>query len=320
MSNFKYVFSVVIPTYNRAEILRKTLDCIENQETTFDFEVIVVDDCSTVPLLNLGFGKGKRKSWKLLRNERNQGRAATRNRGIRESRGEYILMIDDDVWVSSGLLQAHYQAQKRIGGGVVIGAVPPAKETDDTVWNRYIKKRFERIHFRLQDSNLDYGLFLTGNVSIPAGLIKDFAGFDERFKDYSFEDTEMGYRLYKAGVKFSHAPEAVGYHMFSEDLDSLCRKAYQMGRSSYIFMEMHPEESHAIQHHSITQGPWSGADALKNIIKVIIFNRPAVVILKQITLVAALLKLEKLVFAIMPWVELQHMSQGANEKRTANRS
>jgi glycosyltransferase involved in cell wall biosynthesis len=314
------IFSIVIPTFNRPDILKKTLDCLEKQDCSFSYEVIVVDDCSAIPLHELGFGEGKRANWKLLRNEENLGRAATRNRGIRESRGEYILMIDDDIWASPGLLQAHYQTQKRISGGVVIGAIPPAKEVDDIVWNRYIKRRFDRIHFRLQDVDLDYGLFLTGNVSTPTGVIKDLAGFDERFKDYSFEDTDMGYRLHKAGVRFSHAPEAIGYHMFSENLESLCQKAYQMGRSSYIFVKMHPNESRAIQYHSITIGPWNGREALKNIIRIMIFNKFARAILKDITFVAASLKLETLVFAVMPWVELQHIAQGANEDKSARRS
>jgi GT2 family glycosyltransferase len=314
------IFSIVIPTFNRPHILTNTLDCLEKQEASFPYEIIVVDDYSPNPLPDLGFGKGKRSNWKLIRNEENLGRATTRNRGIRESRGEYILMIDDDIWASPGLLQAHYEMQERIGGGVVIGAVPPARETDDSVWNKYVKKRFERIHFRLQDLHLAYGLFLTGNVSIPARLVKDLAGFDERFKNYSFEDTDMGYRLHKAGVRFSHAPEAVGYHMFSENLESLCQKAYQMGRSSYVFVKMHPEESHAIQYHSITIAPWSGRGALKNILKIIIFNRFAKAILKDVTFVAASLKLEPLVFGIMPWVELQHMAQGANDEKSAHRS
>lgn len=314
------IFSIVIPTFNRPHILTNTLDCLEKQEASFPYEVIVVDDSSTIPLPDLGFGKGKRSNWKLLRNETNLGRAATRNRGIRESRGEYILMIDDDIWASPSLLQVHYQTQKRIGGGAVIGAVPPAREIDDIVWNRYIKRRFERIHFRLQDLHLDYGLFLTGNASIPAGLIKDLTGFDERFKDYSFEDTDMGYRLHKAGVRFLHVPEAVGYHMFSEDLESLCQKAYQMGRSSYIFVNMHPNESHAIQYHSIAIGPWNGKGALKNVLKIIIFSGPVKAILKHITFAAAFLKFETLVFAFMPWLELQHMAQGANDQRSSHRS
>ncbi len=88
----KPTFSIIIPTFNRHEILERTLDCLESQKTFLSYEVIVVDDCSTMPLPDLGFGKGGRANWKFLRNERNLGRAGTRNRGIREAKGEYVLM------------------------------------------------------------------------------------------------------------------------------------------------------------------------------------------------------------------------------------
>ncbi len=131
------LFSVVIPSYNRPGILAKTLDCIETQNTFFEYEVIVIDDRSTIPLPALGFGEGRRANWRLLRNEKNLGRAATRNRGIRESRGEYILMIDDDIWASPGLLQAHYEAQKRIGDGVVVGSTPISDKAPMDIWNQF---------------------------------------------------------------------------------------------------------------------------------------------------------------------------------------
>lgn len=313
------LFSVVVPTYNRPEILSKTLDCLETQNASFEYEVIVVDDGSTMPVPELGFGKGKRTNWKLLRNERNMGRAATRNRGIRESKGEYILMLDDDIWATPSLLQAHYDAQQRISGGVVVGVVPPAQEVNDTIWHRYIKRRFERIHKRLQTTQLDYGLFLTGNVSVPAKLLKDLGGFNETFKDYSFEDTEMGYRMYKKGVRFYHATNAIGYHFFNENLNSLCRKAYQMGRSAHTFVELHPDELRAVQYHSITLGAWRGKEAVKNLIKMMFFNKTSHFILKTITLLAETLKLEGLVFVALPWVEMQSMAKGVKDAVRADR-
>jgi GT2 family glycosyltransferase len=54
------IFSIVIPTFDRPEILKKTLDCLEKQGASLAYEVIVVDDYSTTPFPDLGFGKGKR--------------------------------------------------------------------------------------------------------------------------------------------------------------------------------------------------------------------------------------------------------------------
>jgi hypothetical protein len=54
------LFSVVIPTHSRPGILAKTLDCLEKQNTSIAYEVIVVDDRSTIALPDLGFAKGRR--------------------------------------------------------------------------------------------------------------------------------------------------------------------------------------------------------------------------------------------------------------------
>lgn len=317
------LFSIVIPTHNRPFILTKTLDCIERQEVNFKFEAIIIDDGSTVTLPDLGFGKGKRANWKLLRNEKNMGRAATRNRGIGESRGDYILMIDDDIWASPGLLQAHYQAQQRIGGGVVIGAVPPASDVSDTVWHRYLAKRYERIHKRLGETKLDYGyygLFFTGNVSLPLSLLRAVGAFEETFKDYSFEDTELGFRLHKAGMKFCYAPSAVGYHMFDENLSSLCNKSFQLGFSAYIFVKLHPEEARNIQYHSMICGPWQGINIIKNLFKVLLFNIISIKTLILFAKVGEIIKQDFLVFSILPWVELANSARGAQKARLTDKT
>lgn len=307
------LFSIVIPTHNRPDILVKTLDCLEKQETSLTYELIVVDDCSTVHLPDLGFGKGKRANWKLLRNEKNLGRAATRNRGLREAKGEYILMIDDDIWASPGLLQAHYEAQKRIGGGVVIGAVPPATEVANTVWHRYLTKRYGRIHERLQGKNLNYGFFFTGNVSLPSRFLSQTGDFNEAFSEYSYEDTELGYRLQKTGALFYYASDAVGYHLFNETLDTICKKAYQLGRSASIFVRLHPGEARSIQYHSITMGPWRGRSLIKNIIKLLLMSRPFLKMLEYVIRVGALLKIDLIIIEALPWLEFGLSTKGAME-------
>jgi GT2 family glycosyltransferase len=237
------VFSIVIPTYNRPQILAKTLDCLEEQAVDFEYEVIVVDDGSTIPLPDLGFGKGKRSNWKLLRNERNMGRAATRNRGIRESKGEYILMIDDDIWATPGLLQAHYEAQKKIGVGVVVGSMLIPKEVKNDVWNNYYRTWILNLHEQMEKHKdaLPYHFFFTGNLSIPKILIEKVGLFDETFKAYSCEDTELGYRLSKANVRMVYESKACAQHFNQETLDSILRKREQWGQSALVLVRKHPE-------------------------------------------------------------------------------
>ncbi len=235
--------SIIIPTYNRPQILQRTLDCLEKQSAAFPHEVIVVDDCSNAPLPDLGFGKGKRANWKLLRNEKNLGRAATRNRGIRESRGEYILMIDDDIWASPRLLQAHYEAQKRIGGGVIIGNMLISDTVINDIWNNYYRSWILNLHeqMKIQKDGLPYNFFFTGNVSIPKSVLEKVGLFDETFKSYSSEDTELGYRLSKAKIKMVYESEACAEHFNQETLDSILRKRELWGQSALVLARKHPE-------------------------------------------------------------------------------
>jgi glycosyltransferase involved in cell wall biosynthesis len=88
--------SVIIPTYNRAAKVRKTIESVLAQTIT-DHEVIVIDDGSsdgTGQLLRESFGDQIRYYAQV-----NQGVSAARNRGIAEARGEWLAFLDsDDIW------------------------------------------------------------------------------------------------------------------------------------------------------------------------------------------------------------------------------
>jgi len=87
--------SVVIPTYNRADLISETIDSVINQ-TYRNYEIIVVDDGSTddTPAILGRYGKHIR----VIRQE-NQGEGEARNTGIRAAQGEYVAFLDsDDLW------------------------------------------------------------------------------------------------------------------------------------------------------------------------------------------------------------------------------
>lgn len=239
----KPLFSVIVPTYNRPATLQRTLECLEAQDCGFNFEVIVVDDYPVNVLPELGFGQDRRQHWKLIRNGRNLGRAATRNVGIRAARGEYILFLDDDIWAEPQLLQAHFDNQQEIGGGVVVGAVPISDEVPHDVWNDHYRRWVASLHRRMEGikDDLTYHYFFTGNVSLLRSTIEAAGLFDEGFKGYSCEDTELGYRLKKSGVKMVHQPAAVGWHYNTETLDSILNKKKHWGGSAGYFVQKHPE-------------------------------------------------------------------------------
>ncbi len=91
--------SVVIPTYNRANVITRSILSAANQETIDDIEIVVVDDGSTdntkevIEKLNL-------PNVRYLKKE-NGGVSSARNVGIRESKGEFIALLDSDDMLRS---------------------------------------------------------------------------------------------------------------------------------------------------------------------------------------------------------------------------
>jgi glycosyltransferase involved in cell wall biosynthesis len=89
------LFSIVIPTYNRADLLRRTLKSVFDQEFK-DFEVIVVDDGSTDDAEAVVRLWGDKIQF-LWTNQ--SGPGAARNFGVSQARGEYVAFLDsDDLW------------------------------------------------------------------------------------------------------------------------------------------------------------------------------------------------------------------------------
>lgn len=90
--------SVIIPAYNRANVIERAVQSVLNQ-TYQDYEIIIVDDASTDDTLEK-LKKFKDKRIVKIRNKKNRGPAGSRNVGIREARGEYIAFLDsDDEWL-----------------------------------------------------------------------------------------------------------------------------------------------------------------------------------------------------------------------------
>ena len=92
--------SVIIPTYNRAWVIKEAIDSVLTQDYT-EFELIVVDDGSTDQTFDVL--ESYRNDIKVL-SQKNKGVSAARNRGIAEASGKFIAFLDsDDLWLSQKL-------------------------------------------------------------------------------------------------------------------------------------------------------------------------------------------------------------------------
>ena len=86
------MFSIIVPSYNRKEEIPALLESLTKQ-TTYNFDVVIVDDCSKEPV---EVAQSYPFSVNVIRNETNQGAAESRNIGARNADNEWLLFLDDD--------------------------------------------------------------------------------------------------------------------------------------------------------------------------------------------------------------------------------
>jgi glycosyltransferase involved in cell wall biosynthesis len=290
--------SVVIATYNRADTLRVALDRLRDQ--TLDkgnFEVIVVDDGSPdhTEAMVAEYLKSTTLTLKYLRHQ-NKGPGYTENRGIREAKGPWVLLIADDVLPEPDMLMVHFRThEQNLGSNIAVaGKVLQSPDLPATVfqrnWDPFRYKNFEDVEA------LSYVNFWACNVSFKKTFMMQYGMFIERV-GAAHEDTEVGWRLYRdGGLKLLYRRDALAYHYHPENIDSACRRAYERGKNFDVLAESVDDPGLYVRYHVLTRETWAyflggskGAHAatleedssaikflLRELVRRIVFNRATV--------------------------------------------
>ena len=137
------MISIIVPVYNVEEYLEECLESIRKQ-TYQDIEVILVNDGSTDGSQAICERYCQMDKRFRLINQKNQGQSVARNRGVKESLGEYIMFVDSDDVVSLGLLE---QLMKYMSNGSDI------VECDRTEAIQCLNEEKKDIHVKEFDSN-----------------------------------------------------------------------------------------------------------------------------------------------------------------------
>jgi GT2 family glycosyltransferase len=236
-------FSVVIPTYQRREVVLRTVAALERQSER-DFEAIVVVDGSTDGSAEAL--RGLENSFPLrVIEQANGGAAQARNAGAAVASGELLLTLDDDMEADPAMLAEHDRCHRE-GADVVLGDMPvhPGSPPNMLSWGvgDWARRRRERLSPPGAEIRLDD--LLTGQLSISRGAYDAVGGFDAEFTReglFGGEDIDFGHRLRKAGYSIAFNPAAVSYQYYDVDPASYLRRARESGRSDRELMAKHPE-------------------------------------------------------------------------------
>jgi glycosyltransferase involved in cell wall biosynthesis len=239
--------SVIIPTYNRCDILEICLKALEAQSLAKDrFEVMVINDGSTDETEEkLKKLQKELKTTLHYHEQKNKGQGSARNLGIKKAQGEIVVFIGDDIIVEPDFLEQHlrYHTDHPEINEAVLGYVTWHKDIQVSPFMHFLEHGGHQFAYdQLQGKKLaNYNYFYTANISIKKELLS-WNPFDEDFKKYGWEDIELGYRLEKdEDMKLYYNPRAIGYHHHHIEEDSFQHRMHAVGKSAHIFHKKHPE-------------------------------------------------------------------------------
>jgi GT2 family glycosyltransferase len=229
-------FSLVIPTHNRREVLRRCLEAATRQDYT-DYGVIVVDDASTD-----GTADMVQREWpqvRLIRQVPNRGPAAARNRGIAAAAGEIVAFTDDDCVVPPDFLSRLAEGFRRYPQVAGVGGYMEAPD-ELLVRNPYARYESYLTHHVYRAGSQPY----VGGMECPAGGTNSMAyrretllavgGFDEGFQGAGAEDADIKQRIVEAGNLLLYLPIKV-VHLRPYTLTSFWRQFRAHGRGTCHF-------------------------------------------------------------------------------------
>lgn len=210
--------SIVIPNWNGKHFLKDCLDSLLLQSYK-DLEIIVVDNGSKDG--SVEFLQEQYPQVKVPRFEKNTGFSVAVNRGIRESKGEYIALVNNDTVVDALWVEELVKALAAHGEIGSVGCKMLAYDDHsllDGVGDGYRRGGLPgRIAHREKDTGLfDSQRYILGACGGAAmyrrSMFVDIGLFDEDYFAY-LEDVDMGLRAQSAGYKCLYVPTAKIYHL-----------------------------------------------------------------------------------------------------------
>src|SRR5215216_470139 len=244
-----YHFSIVIPTYQRREVVLKAVRALEDQEFDGNFEVIVVVD---------GSRDGSAEALRKLKvpfplrviEQPNQGAATARNCGASEAQGEILFFLDDDMIAHPRLLAEHQWSHQN-GADVVVGHIPLHPDSPPTILTPAVRDWADRRGQKLSSPSAQLTLhdFLTGQLSLARETFFKAGAFDTNFTlggSFGNEDIDFGYRLLLGGYKILFNPEAISWQYYVVKPRQYLRQWYQAGMADVNFARKHPDQAQTL--------------------------------------------------------------------------
>ena len=231
-------YSIIVPVFNRPDEVDELLSSLLNQTFT-DFEVLIVEDGSQKPCDEVCNKYADRLDLHYFMKP-NSGPGQSRNYGAERAKGEYLLILDSDVVLPKGYLNAIEEELKREPADAFGGPDAAHESFTDTqkAISYSMTSFFTTGGIRGGKKKLDKFYPRSFNMGIRRDIYMELEGFSKmRFG----EDIDFSIRIFKAGKRCRLFPEAWVWHKRRTDFRKFYRQVYNSGIARINLYKKYPE-------------------------------------------------------------------------------
>ena len=234
--------SVVIPTFNRRDSLGRAIDSVLPDPATE--EIVVVVDGSTDGSIELVEHLSSSQPRVKPVFVEHRGLNAALQAGVERATGEIVLILDDDLEASPGLVSGHARHHLASSNLVVLGYSPVAPDAagGDGLTAGLYGEAYERSCRSFERRPGDILLHLYGgHMSIRRSEALRIPVYSERFHERYHPDREFGIRCMKAGLVGRFDRSLVARHHYVRSLSQFRHDSRSQGSATAVIHAMHPD-------------------------------------------------------------------------------
>jgi len=242
--------SVIVLNYNAGELL---LNCIESIKKSAykNLEIIVVDNISTDKSQKIC--KEKYPDIKLIQNDENFGYCEGNNIGIREAKGDYIIILNPDTIVESSWIEELISAYNKFGDGLYqpkffsLNEKLVLQSTGNML--HIFGFGFARDKGKIDDKKMEAIEkinYASGTCLFTSKAVLDKVGLLDPFLFLYHDDLDLGWRAAQIGIDSFYVPKSIIYHAESYALKWSAKKFYWLERNrKYCLLIHYSKETYA---------------------------------------------------------------------------
>lgn len=231
-------YSFIIPVYNRPDEVDELLQSLAKQ-TVHDFEVVVVDDGSTVPCRDVTLRYTEQMDLHYY-TKPNSGPGQTRNYAAEHTSGEYLIILDSDCILPPTYLEAVEKELKRKPADAFGGPdrAHPSFSILQKAINYAMTSFFTTGGIRGGHRKMDKFYPRSFNMGVRSEAYRQLGGFSAmRFG----EDIDFSIRIFKAGLRCRLFPDAWVYHKRRTDFRKFFKQVHNSGIARINLYKKYPE-------------------------------------------------------------------------------